>query len=172
MPELGDEPRQNPVSYVIRDAREVPISAQQLGDVFARSGIRRPTDDLPRLTKMIEHANLLAGAWVGDLLVGVARGLTDFSYCCYLSDLAVDRAYQRMGIGKALIAHLRERLDDEVTILLLSAPGAKDYYKPLGFEWNSTSEMKTWTTVYSQLRFSNRSTYRLARMAYELQYAI
>ena len=125
---------QTPLNFAIRDARDQPISAAQLGDVFARSGIRRPADDLPRLTKMIEHANLLAGAWVDDRLVGVARALTDFSYCCYLSDLAVDRAYQRMGIGKALIDYVQKQLSDQVMILLLAAPEAKDYYKPLGFE--------------------------------------
>jgi ribosomal protein S18 acetylase RimI-like enzyme len=122
-------------SFIIRDAREMPISAGQMGSVFARSGIRRPTDDLARLTKMIEHANLLAGAWVDDLLVGVARGLTDFSFCCYLSDLAVDRAYQKMGIGRSLVDHILNQLSDDVTVLLLAAPEAKDYYKPLGFEW-------------------------------------
>jgi GNAT superfamily N-acetyltransferase len=125
----------NPVPFVIRDSRERPISAEQLGNVFARSGIRRPTDDLARLTKMIEHANLLAGAWVDDVLVGVARGLTDFSFCCYLSDLAVDRAYQRTGIGKALIHHVRKQLSDDVMLLLVAAPEANDYYKTLGFEW-------------------------------------
>ena len=131
-PEASDRP---PISYVIRDARDLPISPQQLGSVFARSGIRRPTGDPARLAKMIEHANLLAGAWIGDVLVGVARGLTDFSYCCYLSDLAVDRDYQRMGIGKALLDHIRKQLSDDVMILLVAAPEAKDYYKPLGFEW-------------------------------------
>ena len=135
MSKAGNEPSPNPVSFIIRDAHQVPISADQLGDVFARSGIRRPTDDLPRLTKMIQHANLFAGAWVDDLLVGVARGLTDFSFCCYLSDLAVDRAYQKMGIGRSLLDHVRKQLSDDVTIILLAAPEAKDYYKPLGFEW-------------------------------------
>jgi ribosomal protein S18 acetylase RimI-like enzyme len=135
MCKASDRPEQNPVSFIILDARERAISAEQLGNVFARSGIRRPTDDLPRLTKMIQHANLFAGAWVDDLLVGVARGLTDYSFCCYLSDLAVDHAYQRMGIGKALLDHIQKQLSDEVTILLLAAPEAMDYYKPLGFDW-------------------------------------
>jgi GNAT superfamily N-acetyltransferase len=135
MCKASDELPRRSIPFVIRDASEVAISAEEMGELFARSGIRRPTDDLPRLAKMIEHANLLAGAWVGDLLVGVARGLTDFSYCCYLSDLAVDRGYQKMGIGKALIDHVRKQLSDEVTILLLAAPEAKDYYEPLGFEW-------------------------------------
>jgi ribosomal protein S18 acetylase RimI-like enzyme len=112
---------------------ERPISAAQLGDLFARSGIHRPADDLPRLAKMIKHANLLVGAWVEDRLVGVARGLTDFSYCCYLSDLAVDREFQRIGIGKALVKHIRAALSEEVSVVLIAAPEAKDYYKPLGF---------------------------------------
>ena len=124
----------NTISFVLHEARERPISPDQLASVFARSGIRRPTDDLARLTKMIDHANLFVGAWVDDLLVGVARGLTDFSYCCYLSDLAVDRAYQRMGIGKALLDHVHRQLGEEVMILLVAAPEAKDYYAPLGFE--------------------------------------
>lgn len=55
--------------------------------------------------------------------------------CKASDDLAVDRSYQKIGIGKALIDHVRKRLGEEVTILLLSAPEAKDYYKPSGFEW-------------------------------------
>src|SRR5271163_4508886 len=102
MEPLDQKASQPSPPFVLRDTREMPISAIQLGDVFARSGIRRPTDDLARLAKMIEHADLLVGAWKEDRLVGVARGLTDFVYCCYLSDLAVDQAYQKMGIGKAL----------------------------------------------------------------------
>ncbi len=130
-----EKPPDPPADFVIRDACDWPISAEALRDVFVRSGIQRPTEDLDRLARMIQHADLLAGAWVDDVLVGVARGVSDFSYCCYLSDLAVDRAYQRRGIGKALIEHIRKQLGDEVMILLVAAPEAKDYYKPLGFEW-------------------------------------
>jgi GNAT superfamily N-acetyltransferase len=123
-----------PLDFVIRDACDLPISAEQLGGVFYRSGIQRPMNDLDRLAKMIAHADVLAGAWIEGVLVGVARGLTDFSYCCYLSDLAVDRAYQRRGIGKALIEHIRKRLGEQVMILLVAAPEANEYYAPLGFE--------------------------------------
>jgi GNAT superfamily N-acetyltransferase len=135
METAADQTNRPRVPFIIADAKVRAISAPQLGDVFARSGIRRPTDDFPRLAKMIEHGNLLAGAWIDDRLVGVARALTDFSYCCYLSDLAVDRAYQKIGIGRALIEYVRAQLTDQVAILLLAAPEAKDYYKPLGFEW-------------------------------------
>ena len=58
---------------------------------------------------MLRHADLIVTARKDGRLVGVARSMTDFSYCCYLSDLAVDVACQRQGIGKQLIAETRER---------------------------------------------------------------
>ncbi|MGG4395250.1 GNAT family N-acetyltransferase [Paenibacillus thiaminolyticus] len=46
---------------------------------------------------MIDHSGLLITAWAGQQMVGVARAVSDFSYCCYLSDVAVDRSYQKQG---------------------------------------------------------------------------
>ena len=68
------------------------------------------------------------------MLVGVSRSLTDFCYCCYLSDLAVMEEYKQLGIGRKLIDLTRERLGDRVTLLLLSAPGAMEYYPKVGFD--------------------------------------
>lgn len=110
------------------------ISAQELADLFRSSGIHRPIDDLPRLEKMLRHANLVIGAYHDGRLVGVARALTDFSYCCYLSDLAVAMEHQRHGIGRALIDHVRARIGKQSMLLLLSAPEAMDYYPAVGFE--------------------------------------
>lgn len=113
---------------------EAAVTAEELSDVFKKSGIRRPVDDLPRLQRMIEHADLLITAWDEQRLVGVARAVTDFSYCCYLSDLAVNKEYQKQGIGKELIRLVQEQIGDEVVLLLLSAPAAMDYYPRIGFD--------------------------------------
>lgn len=110
------------------------VTAEQLSDVFKKSGITRPVDDLPRLERMIEHADLLITAWDEQALVGVARAVTDFSYCCYLSDLAVNRNYQKRGIGKELVKLVQEQIGDEVMLLLLSAPAAMEYYPRIGFD--------------------------------------
>lgn len=110
------------------------ISAEQLAKVFSRSGIRRPVDDLPRLEGMLENANVLVTAWDGERLVGVARGLSDFHYCCYLSDLAVDREYQRRGIGKELVDLVRSLIGEKSMLLLLAAPEAMAYYPKIGFD--------------------------------------
>ena len=82
---------------------------------------------------MFDNANLVISAWDRDRLVGVCRALTDYSYCCYLSDLAVDRDYQKQGIGGALTAQVREAIGAEVSLILLSAPAAMSYYPTKGF---------------------------------------
>ena len=109
------------------------LSVADVIRVFNASGIVRPTRDAARIEKMFAQANLVVSAWHEGALVGVARGLTDHSYCCYLSDLAVDQVYQRQGIGGALLAQVRQVLGPEVSLVLLSAPEAMDYYPRVGF---------------------------------------
>jgi GNAT superfamily N-acetyltransferase len=112
------------------------ISAGEFIDLLRRSTLaeRRPVDDRKCIKAMLRHANLLCSAWDGEKLVGVARSVTDFAFCCYLSDLAVDENYQRKGIGKELIRQTRSRLGDKAMIILLSAPKAEAYYPKIGFE--------------------------------------
>src|SRR5580765_1480974 len=66
-------------------------------------GERRPVDDRERMRLMLANANLVVTAWDGELLVGIARSLSDFSYATYLSDLAVRVSHQKQGIGRELI---------------------------------------------------------------------
>jgi len=100
--------------------------------LFDASGIVRPTSDIPRIARMFANANLVISAWDSLRLVGVSRALTDFSYCCYLSDLAVDADYQRRGIGQELLRRTQSLAGDEVTLILLSASGAMAYYPKVG----------------------------------------
>lgn len=95
-------------------------------------GKRRPVDDRERMDSMLRHANLVLTAWDGPLLVGLARSVTDFVYCTYLSDLAVHAAYQRRGIGRELIVRTRDAAP-QASLILLAAPKAADYYPRLGF---------------------------------------
>lgn len=110
------------------------LTAIQLADIFDRAGLKRPTDDLARMAQMLAYGNLLITAWDADKLVGVARSLSDFCFCCYLSDLAVDENYQHRSIGKQLIALTQEKIGPKTTLLLLAAPAAMAYYPKVGFE--------------------------------------
>ena len=113
------------------------ISSDQFIDLLQRSTLaeRRPVQDRSRIEKMLKHGNILVTAWDQDVLVGVSRALSDFSFCCYLSDLAVDEAYQHNGIGKELIrqTHLVAGEQDAM-LILLAAPKAVGYYPKIGME--------------------------------------
>lgn len=110
-----------------------PITVEEVANVFQASGIKRPVHQLERIQRMIDNADITITVWDGDKLIGIARTITDYSYCCYLSDLAVDKAYQKRGIGKQLIKELKKQLNEEISLLLLAAPNAMDYYPRVGF---------------------------------------
>jgi ribosomal protein S18 acetylase RimI-like enzyme len=121
-----------PITYAV----EPDLTAQEFRDVLIASTLaeRRPANDLPRLEKMLRQADLIITARDGAKLVGISRAITDFAYCCYLSDLAVDTAYQRQGIGKRLIDETRVRAGESTALLLVAAPAAEDYYPRIGMQ--------------------------------------
>jgi N-acetylglutamate synthase-like GNAT family acetyltransferase len=96
-------------------------------------GERRPIDDIMCIEGMLEYADILVTAMHNDIIVGVARAVTDFNYCCYLSDLAVHVEYQKKGIGKELISQVQAQLSEKCKVILLSAPQAREYYPKVGF---------------------------------------
>ncbi len=104
-------------------------------DLYVAStlGARRPVDDRKRMAAMLANANLTVTAWDGDLLVGIARALSDFSFVTYLSDLAVRESHQRRGIGKELMRRVQEAGGPDAKLLLLAAPAAEKYYPHVGF---------------------------------------
>jgi len=103
-------------------------------------GERRPVDDRERMGRMLRNANLVVTGWDGDLLVGIARSVSDFSYATYLSDLAVLLSHQRRGIGRELIRRTQAE-GGQATIILLSAPKAVEYYPHIGMK----SHPSAWT---------------------------
>ena len=110
------------------------LKTSDIIELFNSSGINRPCQDKNRIKKMFNNSNLIISAWHNDLLVGIGRALTDFSYCCYLSDLAVRKEYQKKGIGKKIIELTKKRIGKKSMLLLLSAPNAMKYYRKLNFE--------------------------------------
>lgn len=112
---------------------EKNLSVEEFTEVLVNStlGERRPIDEPDRIAKMLEHGNLIVTARFNGKLVGVARSLTDFFYCTYLSDLAVDDQFQKQGIGKELI-RLTKLATPKAKLILLAAPKAVSYYPKIG----------------------------------------
>ncbi|ENM5772019.1 GNAT family N-acetyltransferase [Vibrio mimicus] len=118
-----------------------PITPEQFVDLLNQTtlGARRPTDNYECISGMLENADLLVSAWIGERLVGVARSVTDFHYCCYLSDLAVSEQIQSKGIGKELIRQTFVSFKKGCKLILLSAPQATEYYPKIGFKQHNSA---------------------------------
>ncbi|WP_421915487.1 GNAT family N-acetyltransferase [Mesorhizobium sp.] len=120
-------------------ASEPTLDAAEFRRVLIESGLgeTRPIDDEARLKTMLSGANLVLTARLdiaGKPLVGVARGITDFSWVCYISELAVSGSAQGLGIGKGLLNEARRQLGPSVAISLLSVPDAVGFYERIGMK--------------------------------------
>lgn len=127
----------------IQFASEPDLGTDEFIDVLIRSSLaeRRPIHDQVIIEQMLRRCDLLLTARKGGLLVGVARSLSDFSYCTYLSDLAVDQAFQKRGIGRELIRLTHATAGLHTSLILLSAPAAVNYYPHIGM----TQHHSCWT---------------------------
>jgi ribosomal protein S18 acetylase RimI-like enzyme len=130
-------------------AVEPELSAVEFIDLLHRSTLaeRRPVDRPDVIEQMLRNADLIVTARaIADAqptdkpaelrsssnLVGISRAVTDYSYCVYLSDLAVDAAYQRRGIGRELIRQTHAAAGPHTMLILLAAPKARTYYPHIG----------------------------------------
>lgn len=129
------------VSYQL----EPGLTPEEFVDLLHRSTLaqRRPVNDPAVIAGMLRHATIILTARCGELLTGVSRALTDFSHCTYLSDLAVDAAFQNRGIGRELVRRTHEAAGRHTTLILLAAPKAASYYRHIGM----TPHESCWITL-------------------------
>jgi GNAT superfamily N-acetyltransferase len=113
---------------------EPSLLSDEFIDVLNRSTLaaRRPVNDRDTIANMLRHADLIVTARSRGELIGVSRALTDFSYCTYLSDLAVDIDFQGRGIGRELIRRTHESAGIQTALILLAASQAESYYPHIG----------------------------------------
>jgi len=109
------------------------LSVEDFKTVLIESTLadRRPVNEPGRLLNMVKQGNLIITAREQGKLIGVSRSLTDFSFCTYLSDLAVIKEFQKKGIGKELIRQTKLAAP-LAKLILLSAPDAIQYYTKIG----------------------------------------
>jgi len=123
-------------------AVEPNLTPTEFVELLVRSTLaeRRPIDRMDIIEGMLKNADLIVTCRdANGLLVGVSRAITDFHYCTYLSDLAVDQDYQKRGIGKELIELTHQNAGYHTLLLLLSAPAAESYYPHIGMQQHQSA---------------------------------
>jgi len=124
------------VTYAV----EPGLSAAEFLAVLHSSGLaeRRPVAYPETVAGMLANADLIVTARDGRELVGVSRAITDFAYCTYLSDLAVDVRLHGQGIGRELNRRTHVEAGLVTTLILLAAPAAEGYYPHIGMRQHNS----------------------------------
>jgi GNAT superfamily N-acetyltransferase len=124
---------------ILRYAEEPSLPVAEYRRVLLESGLGRirPIRDEARLSRMLDGADLVLTARLDAMegrLVGVLRAIGDGAWVCYVSDLAVVPAAQRLGVGRGLMRALRDRLGPEIAVVVSAAQGAAPFYERIGMD--------------------------------------
>ncbi len=120
--------------------REEHISADEYIDFLKRTdlGAQYPKERFrERIEKLVGNVSIsLVARNENNTVIGVLFGLTDFAYWLYVTDLGVDRAYERQGIGKQLMktAHKIAGGEKDIALYLIANENAVPFYEKLGMK--------------------------------------
>ena len=120
--------------------REERLSPDEYIDFLKRTdlGSQYPKERFEeRIERLLKNASIsLAARDESELLVGVLLGLTDYAYWLYVTDLGVDRAHERHGIGRKLKrkAHEIAGGEKDIAVYLIANDDAVPFYEKLGMK--------------------------------------
>ena len=124
-------------SIIIKEER---LSSSEYIDFLKRTdlGSQYPKERFyERIEKLVKNVSIsLVARNEKGLVVGVLFGLTDFCYWLYITDLGVDRNYERQGIGSKLIkkAHEIAGGEKDIAVYLIANENATPFYEKLGMK--------------------------------------
>lgn len=102
-----------------------------VGSTYMRD--RRPLANRERIARMLAGSNMIVTAReASGAILGLARGISDEEWVCYLADLAVRDGHQGRGIGTGILRTLKEILGPGMGVVLMAYPEAEAYYRRAG----------------------------------------
>lgn len=119
-----------PPSITYRENLVPPTAA--IVALYAGAPLNRPIADRARIERMYAGSNIVHSAWDGERLAGILRGWTDGAFDGYICDLAIDPAYQKLGIGRELLQRVVSS-NRQVQFVLRASQIAREYYKHVGW---------------------------------------
>ena len=116
------------------------LTAEEYTDFLKRTDLgsqypkERFAERIPRLLESVSIS--LTARNEENRVVGVLLGLTDFAYWLYVTDLGVDRDYERHGIGRSLMKKALELAGGEkdIAVYLIANENAVPFYEKLGMK--------------------------------------
>ena len=134
----GWEPEVNRVEEITIQSERV--SAEEYTNFLKRTdlGSQYPKERFAqRIARLVDSVSIsLTARNAEGLLVGALFGLTDFAYWLYVTDLGVDRDYERRGIGRRLMkaAHELAGGEKDIAVYLIANENAVPFYEKCGMK--------------------------------------
>ena len=119
---------------------EERVSAAEYIDFLKRTdlGSQYPKERFEeRIAKLVQNVSIsLVARNEEKLMVGALFGLTDFCYWLYITDLGIDRNYERQGIATRMMkqAHQIAGGEKDIAVYLIANEGAVPFYEKLGMK--------------------------------------
>jgi ribosomal protein S18 acetylase RimI-like enzyme len=130
------------------------ISYPEYVDFLSRSdlGSQYPKERFePRVSTTLRNRTIgISARDESGRLIGVCLGLTDFAYFLFITDLGVDRSFERLGVGTALVDRLHQEAGgpDDISVITIANSRAIPFYKKLGYRQDEAlvwRECAVWT---------------------------
>ena len=109
-------------------------SSDAILELYKIAGIYFPNWSIERMERALENSSFVVCAWHEEDLIGFARGISDFAWSGWLSQIAIAPKFQKKGVGRKIMDLILERLGDEASLLTHSAEASNGFYESLGFE--------------------------------------
>jgi N-acetylglutamate synthase-like GNAT family acetyltransferase len=108
-----------------------PFRPEEVQSLINSAGLTK-IRPLSRVMGMVTGSNAYVTARSGNTLIGFGRLLTDYHSIAYINYMVVDPAYQRKGVGQAILEKLVEASGD-VERIFLYTDTADAFYMRHGF---------------------------------------
>tara|TARA_Y100001936_G_scaffold214834_1_gene224804 strand:+ start:2147 stop:2545 length:399 start_codon:yes stop_codon:yes gene_type:complete len=107
---------------------------QEVADLLIEGGFLRPLDDLNRVERMLERANIIVTVRDDQRIIGFCRALSDGAYYCLIAEVVVAPDYKGKKIGKTMLELVQREAGDEVNFVLTSSLEGETFYRHIGWE--------------------------------------
>lgn len=118
------------MNIIYRDTKE--FSESDLGRLFL--SVNWESGRYPeKLQAAMRNYGSVFSAWDGDRLVGLVSVMDDGIMTAYIQYVLVDPEYQGQGIGKHLLAMVKERYSDFMRTVIVAYNNRVSFYETCGF---------------------------------------
>lgn len=107
---------------------------QEVADLLIEGGFLRPLDDLNRVERMLDRANIIVTVRDDQRIIGFCRALSDGAYYCLIAEVVVATDYKGKKIGKTMLELVQREAGDEVNFVLTSSVEGETFYRHIGWE--------------------------------------